>query len=552
MICMLIPMVVNAGQKRFTTGPVVNRLEPIGKALFDDGISFGFRFGYNFDKHIAAELSYDYLYNLSQDTVAGKPTTNGHQLMANFLYNVKDDRGFIPYMTFGLGVEKYDNSRGSLRSGGIAGVGLGAHFLLMEPVSLRFEVKDIVRFSDVGHTFVWTLGLEYAFGKMERYVEEEPLPFTLYPPRKTPEEPPRPAARPVTTPPVEAAPTKRDAQIRVTKVQEAVQKSLESPKRSLTPPKRIAETALETPSVPAVVAPKIEAPEKPLSAAELRKMASDEPKEIAAAPVREQIIPLEAPEEPEQRAQTVAEPVRKPAEPVVEPVEEAPEPAIERRSVVSETPAAEKTEVPSPPPVADETPPVKEPAIARAADEPAPEPAKALASTMPAESSVYAAKPPAVVKEDSSEDPCRLDGDGDGVADCNDRCEETPKGWRVDADGCAVAVTMLVTFDFDSARLDEWGRDRIGLLVTYMQKRPEIGVVIEGHTDSIGTDRYNLELSKRRALVVKDALIGLGIKADRIAVKAYGERRPLASNDTPAGRAKNRRDDAVIIRYQGR
>jgi len=69
---------------------------------------------------------------------------------------------------------------------------------------------------------------------------------------------------------------------------------------------------------------------------------------------------------------------------------------------------------------------------------------------------------------------------------------------------------------------------------------------VAGHTDSRGTDKYNLGLSDRRAAVVRDYLISKGIDADRMTSAGYGEARPIASNDTDAGRAQNRRTELVI------
>jgi outer membrane protein OmpA-like peptidoglycan-associated protein len=71
-------------------------------------------------------------------------------------------------------------------------------------------------------------------------------------------------------------------------------------------------------------------------------------------------------------------------------------------------------------------------------------------------------------------------------------------------------------------------------------------VTIEGHTDSRGNDEQNQELSRQRAEVVRDYLVGLGVKPDRIAAVGYGETRPIASNDSPEGRANNRRVEIVV------
>jgi OOP family OmpA-OmpF porin len=77
-------------------------------------------------------------------------------------------------------------------------------------------------------------------------------------------------------------------------------------------------------------------------------------------------------------------------------------------------------------------------------------------------------------------------------------------------------------------------------------------ITLEGHTDAIGSEAYNMELSRRRATTVADELIAHGVHRDRVAVEAYGQRRPVAPNtnadgtDNPSGRARNRRVEAVI------
>ncbi|HYD46752.1 MAG TPA: OmpA family protein, partial [Terriglobales bacterium] len=70
--------------------------------------------------------------------------------------------------------------------------------------------------------------------------------------------------------------------------------------------------------------------------------------------------------------------------------------------------------------------------------------------------------------------------------------------------------------------------------------------IIEGHTDSVGTDQYNRRLSERRAGVVRQYLIDHGVPAERIRTIGYGENRPVAPNETPEGRAINRRVEQKI------
>jgi outer membrane protein OmpA-like peptidoglycan-associated protein len=78
-----------------------------------------------------------------------------------------------------------------------------------------------------------------------------------------------------------------------------------------------------------------------------------------------------------------------------------------------------------------------------------------------------------------------------------------------------------------------------------LQKQAALKVRIEGHTDSTGDAAKNLDLSKRRAESVKAALVKLGIDAARLATEGLGQTKPLSTNDTPQGRAENRRVEFV-------
>jgi len=84
-----------------------------------------------------------------------------------------------------------------------------------------------------------------------------------------------------------------------------------------------------------------------------------------------------------------------------------------------------------------------------------------------------------------------------------------------------------------------------------MRDRPTVIVRVEGHTDSVGSDKYNQRLSERRAHAVVKYLIGKGIESNRLQAAGFGESRPIAPNETPEGRAKNRRTEFHIV-TQGR
>ena len=103
-----------------------------------------------------------------------------------------------------------------------------------------------------------------------------------------------------------------------------------------------------------------------------------------------------------------------------------------------------------------------------------------------------------------------------------------------------------VLFETGQADLRAGGLRNIYPLVTFLQKYPERQVMIEGHTDSVGSESSNLELSQRRADAVRAFLLQNGAQASQITTRGYGKTSPVASNDTAAGRQQNRRVEIII------
>jgi len=137
-----------------------------------------------------------------------------------------------------------------------------------------------------------------------------------------------------------------------------------------------------------------------------------------------------------------------------------------------------------------------------------------------------------------------LDSDGDGVPDDRDQCPNTPQGARVDAKGCVIEQTLVmrdITFEFNSARLTTNAQRLMENVVAFLRADANVNITISGHTDNVGSDAYNLRLSRARANEVRDYLIGFGIDANRLTALGFGESRPVASNDTVEGRDLNRR-----------
>ncbi|MES2408551.1 MAG: OmpA family protein [Pseudomonadota bacterium] len=102
-------------------------------------------------------------------------------------------------------------------------------------------------------------------------------------------------------------------------------------------------------------------------------------------------------------------------------------------------------------------------------------------------------------------------------------------------------------FDFDKATLRPAGKAKLDKDAQMLNTYPDINVEIAGYTDSIGTAKYNMGLSKRRAATVQKYLKSKGIADSRMTTKGFGETHPVASNKTAAGRAQNRRVEILIL-----
>jgi len=152
---------------------------------------------------------------------------------------------------------------------------------------------------------------------------------------------------------------------------------------------------------------------------------------------------------------------------------------------------------------------------------------------------------------------CPLDSDGDGVYDHLDQHPNTQAGLKVDQYGRPIlkkeeiSIKLVVEFDFDKADVRSIYHEKIKEAADFMKRYPQAEAKIEGHTDSKGSDEYNLALSERRAEIVKNYFVdNFGISAQRFTTMGYGESQPIASNDSEDGQQKNRRAVTVIITFK--
>ena len=112
--------------------------------------------------------------------------------------------------------------------------------------------------------------------------------------------------------------------------------------------------------------------------------------------------------------------------------------------------------------------------------------------------------------------------------------------------GTKIAEIPGPNFDFNKSTLTAEGKRKVADASKILKDNPTIHVEVGGHTDSIGSDKYNQGLSERRAKTVADELVKDGISASRLTVRGYGKRKPVADNKTEAGRARNRRVELVV------
>lgn len=113
-------------------------------------------------------------------------------------------------------------------------------------------------------------------------------------------------------------------------------------------------------------------------------------------------------------------------------------------------------------------------------------------------------------------------------------------------EGIVVEFNEKILFGFDRSDLNTSAEGNLDKLVNVLKNNPNTNIEVQGHTDNKGTDSYNMSLSERRANAVASYLRNRGVASSRITTRGYGETAPVATNDTDAGRAQNRRVNFLI------
>ena len=147
---------------------------------------------------------------------------------------------------------------------------------------------------------------------------------------------------------------------------------------------------------------------------------------------------------------------------------------------------------------------------------------------------------------------CELrDDDNDNVPNPSDKCPNTRKGANVDERGCEIREVISlpgVNFQSGSDLLVSGAERLVQEAANTLKSNPGWLIEVAGHTDSVGDEIDNQGLSDRRAKTVYDFLIKYGVEEERLTFKGYGESEPIASNDSPSGRAMNRRVELRVAK----
>lgn len=145
------------------------------------------------------------------------------------------------------------------------------------------------------------------------------------------------------------------------------------------------------------------------------------------------------------------------------------------------------------------------------------------------------------------------DDDKDGVVNARDLCPGTPTASQVDNDGCGETVRsqevrqLRILFAHDSFEINPIFSDQITTMAEFLNKYKTASIEIQGYASKVGSNEYNLELSKKRANEVQSEILQNGIAADRVRIVGFGESRLEKEGDDPTSHALNRRVTATVV-----
>lgn len=130
-----------------------------------------------------------------------------------------------------------------------------------------------------------------------------------------------------------------------------------------------------------------------------------------------------------------------------------------------------------------------------------------------------------------------------------DEMREDIDGAKIERVGEGIKITFDsgILFDVNKSDLKPEAKRNLESLATILNKYEDTNVLIEGHTDNVGSEEYNMELSERRSQSVANYLATLNVDATRFTIMGYGESQPIATNETVEGRAQNRRVELAIM-----
>ncbi|ROV58531.1 OmpA family protein [Vibrio ponticus] len=150
-----------------------------------------------------------------------------------------------------------------------------------------------------------------------------------------------------------------------------------------------------------------------------------------------------------------------------------------------------------------------------------------------------------------------MDEDSDGVINARDLCTETPRGSEITNEGCgrilksSESLGLHILFENDSSEILPIFKDQIFKMSQFLKEYPETAIEIQGYASKVGTDEYNLALSKRRALAVESELESYSINPNRVTIVGYGETQLEDRGDEEISHAKNRKVIASVVGYKG-